>query len=174
MASFYTYVIASLPVLQWQAKPPFGYSRFLEQCTGLIPEADLAVLAALDLAVVAGQEQAQPTLAALHRCETVLRNELVRLRAGRKKVEPQQYLRPEGAGDVSLHASALAAFRSPSLLDAEKMLDKQRWDCAEEAAAGHYFDFDQLAVFAYKLLLLLKWDAIGHARTEPALESALA
>ncbi len=177
MASFYTYLIASLPALQWGAKPPLSYQRFLEQCAGLIPDKDLALVAGLDLATISEQEPpAQPTLAALHRLETALRNELVRLRAGRKRVEPQQYVRAEDrvAGDSALHTSALAAFRSPSLLEAEKILDKQRWDSAEEAVGGHYFDFDQLIVFAYKLLLMLKWDAVGHAQAEPALESALA
>lgn len=176
MASFYTYLIASLPVLQWGAKPPLSYQRFLEQCTGLIPDGDLALVAGLDLVTITEREQLQPTLDALRRFETALRNELVRLRAGRKKVEPQQYLRAElsGTNDPSVHSSALAAFRSPSLLEAEKILDKQRWDFADEAAAGHYFDFDQLIVFAYKLLLMLKWDVVGHAQAEPALESALA
>lgn len=174
MGHFYTYLNASLPALQWGAKPPFSYARFLEMCQGLVPEGDLAVLAALSLDSIAENDlSGQPTLRRLHGCENALRNELVRLRSSRRKIEPQKYLRGEG-GDSAMHHSALAAFRSASLLEAEKILDKQRWDCADEAAAGHYFDLDQLIVFAYKLLLLLKWDAAGHARAEEAVDKVLA
>lgn len=174
MGHFYTYLNASLPALQWGAKPPFSYARFLEMCTALVPENDLAVLAAFSLEAIAEQTvPVQPTLRRLHGCENALRNELVRLRSSRRKVEAQKYLRGDGS-DTALHHSALAAFRSQSLLEAEKILDKQRWDCADEAAAGHYFDLDQLIVFAYKLLLLLKWDSVGHASAQAAVDKALA
>jgi hypothetical protein len=60
-----------------------------------------------------------------------------------------------------------------SPLDAEKNLDEIRWKALEELATGHYFDLDALITYAYRLLILLRWEQIRTADGTALLAQAL-
>ena len=176
MASFYTYVVSSLPGLSPGMKPPLGFARFLALCKDLIPDADLALLAALavgDGIPCAGTENL--TLRRWRSFDTMLRNELVQIRASRKKADPAKYLRPDSCPESSYTAHmAINAYRKPSVLEAERSLDADRWRQLDELAAGHYFDLDTLVIYALKLLMLERWDKVNAANGRHLLEGALA
>jgi hypothetical protein len=115
----------------------------------------------------------QPTLARWVAFETGLRNELVKIRAGRNKIDGQKYLRPGGSDDAGLYHAAMNSHRIPSLIESEKFLDRERWNRLEELSLGHYFDCDALIVYALKLRILLRWEIIDRADKQEALERIL-
>jgi hypothetical protein len=67
----------------------------------------------------------------------------------------------------------MAANINTSVLDAEKILDETRWKVLDELATGHYFDLDLLITYAYKLLILQRWESIRSADGMILLEQAL-
>lgn len=162
MASFYEYLIASLPLLPFEAKPPFTHEQFLARCGEMIPEKDFVLLRSCALAEVPEPEVVQPTLEKWIIFERSLRNELVRLRASRRKVAPEKFLRGE-TNEPALYHMALASHRALSLIESEKMLDRARWHKLDELACGHYFDLDALIVYGLKLRILLRWEKIDAA-----------
>jgi len=172
MASFYTYLISSLPMLHFGLRPPFPFEKFLQRCEELIPQNDLEVLKSL-----ARQDARKGESAIIEKrldFDTMLRNELVKIRASRKKIDPARYLRPDGYAGPSFYHIALAAQRNPSPLEGERILDQERWNFLEELSFGHYFDLDFLIIYAYKLLILERWEGINLADKSKVLDEALA
>jgi hypothetical protein len=83
------------------------------------------------------------------------------------------YLRPGGYSSSSLAPAVMTANINTSVLDAEKILDETRWKVLDELATGHYFDLDLLITYAYKLLILQRWESIRSADGTILLEQAL-
>jgi hypothetical protein len=171
MPSFYVYLLSSLPMLHFGAKPPFSYDRFMELCRAQVPEADALLLEAVDRGDL-GSFLMQPNLRRWVDFDTTLRNELARGRATRLHVEAAAYLREEANIDLSAVHAAQAALRQPSPLDGERMLDEMRWHFLEEAAVGHHFDLDRLVVYALELKILLRWERISGADKARQLDEA--
>jgi len=173
--SYYIYLISSLPTLHFGTSSPFSFERFLEVCKGLIPDSDIDEIK--EAVKVSGRVLPRMTQAMKkwHAFDATLRNELVKVRASRKKIDQARYLRPDGYEvDLSIAHIALTARRNPSIIEAEKTLDQERWRTLDEIAAGHYFDLDTLIVYAHKLLILEKWDKVQSADKAKVLEEALA
>lgn len=174
MADYYIYLISSLPSLAFGAKPPFSFDAFLARCRGLVPDEDLAVIGTARSGTFTCAGVKNETLRRWLGFETMLRNELVGIRASRRKTDPARYLRKDGCPE-SVYAAHIAinAYRKTSPLDAEKALDLDRWRYLDELSAGHYFDIDILIIYACKLLILEKWDAVHSADAHKLLEEAL-
>lgn len=174
MPALYTYLISSLPVPQFGAKPPFTFEKFILVCSKLIPEKDAGILASIPQIEPGHYKGAHPTLKKWQDFEVALRNELVKARAGHKHVDPSQYLRQTDYLDSSLPHTAMNIHRNTSILEAEKALDLERWHFLEELSFGHYFDLDFLILYALKLLILERWEKIYTADKAKLLEEALA
>lgn len=173
MSGYYTYLVSSLPMLHFGTKPPFSFGKFLEICRGLISASDIDTLKISTIIEGGVDEKINPTLKKWHAFDTSLRNELVKIRALRKRLEPLKYIREGGYTDPSVAHIALHAYRSPSILEAEKILDQERWRFLEELAIGHYFDIEFLMVYANKLLILQRWEEINTLDKTRALEELL-
>ncbi|MDP2937988.1 MAG: DUF2764 family protein [Candidatus Omnitrophota bacterium] len=171
MPNLYYYLIASLPMLHFAAKPPFSFEKFLQKCRESIPEKDAEVLENLTLEGSIAKER--PIIRDWLSFNVTLRNELVKLRATRKKIDPTKYLRPDGYTGLSFYHIALAAQRNPSPLEGEKILDMERWNFLESLSFGHHFDLDFLIIYAYKLSILERWERINSAEESALLEEAL-
>jgi hypothetical protein len=164
MPVLYPYLISSLPFLSFGAAPPFSYAGFLENCHGRIPEADYQLLEKISELTIDHHRQLQNTaIKEWFSFETALRNALVVARAGRRHKDPLRYLRQSDLFQASLEQLCQRAVRTPLLLEAEQMLDQARWDKLEELGQGHYFDLQTLIIYAYKLLILLRWEKIKRA-----------
>jgi len=174
MAKFYEYLMASLPALQFGAQPPFDFNRFIEIVRGQIPEKDLEVIRRLGGHMSYEEKTGQSALDSWLEFEVALRNELARIRASRIKTDAQKFLRRDGLSDPALYHAAMHAHRIPSLIESEKFLDARRWQKLDELALGHYFDLEALAVYALKLVILIRWDTIQKLDKEKALEQVLA
>jgi hypothetical protein len=174
MADFYPYVIASLPMLHFGMKPPFSFERFLEVWCPLIPEKDRQLLRTLPQPVQYLEKgKRHPVIQKWIEFDTAVRNELVRMRATKKHIDPAMYLRQGGYSGHSLVPAGLAVDKTTSILDAEKTLDETRWKALDELATGHYVDLDVLITYAYKLLILQRWENIRDADRTVLLEQAL-
>ncbi len=169
MANFYPYLIPSLPMLSFGAPAPFSFAEFIEKCAGFISENDLKTLRS----VLAERplEALNPVIRKWLRFNITLKNELVKVRAARKRVSAENYLRPDGYAEPSFYHLALAAHRNPCPLEGEKILDIARWNFLDELSFGHYFDLDLVIIYAYKLLTLERWEKINTADREALLRS---
>ena len=163
MPSAYPYLISSLPTLVFGTRPPFGIERFLEQCESQIPQADLESVKLCFSEEPWDVKTQQQTLRQWINFETALRNELVRVRAARKKVDPARFLRGEAGSEPAFYQLALNSHRITHPADAEKFLDQARWQALEELSASHYFDLDALIAYALKLKILWRWERVHQA-----------
>jgi len=171
MANFYVYLLSSLPMLHLEASPPFSFETFLKKCDEFIPPKDLKILKSLRQEEL--PQQKSQLLTKLWSFEILLRNELVNLRAARRKVPPEKYLRPDGYAGTSIYHIAVAAQRNPSPLEAERILDRARWSFLDELSFGHYFDLEALAIYGLKLLILERWRMINSANKQATLENLI-
>lgn len=173
MTDYYPYLISSLPYLHFGVRPPFSFEKFVSICARHIPEGDIEMLNSALAMQKAFYEGAQPTLSKWQAHETALRNEGVKIRASHKHLDPLKYLRGEGAIDLYLSHLVMSAHRSPSMLEAEKVLDGERWRFLDELSFGHYFDLDVLIIYGLKLLILERWEKINTADKAKVLEETL-
>jgi len=176
MSSYYPYLVSSLPGLTFGMKPPMTFGRFCALSRDLVPAGDFALIASLpslEAGVCAGIGNG--TLRQWVAFQAMVGNELVMMRAARRKIDPAKYLRRDGCPE-SVHAAHIAvnAYRKTSPLEAERSLDLERWQRLDELAAGHYFDLDTLVVYGLKLLILEKWERITTADAPRLLEAVFA
>ena len=161
MPKFYTYLISSLPVLNFGMKPPLSFERFLKVCQGFISEEDFLLLNNLPLTIDEYCKRvSHPTIERWLAFDTALRNELVKIRAHNKKIDEAKYLRGETYSDMAISHTAMSSHRSASILEGEKILDEARWQALDDLGFGHYFDMDSLILYAYKLKILERWENI--------------
>ena len=119
---------------------------------------------------------AEVKLSTLHKWrifDTALRNELVKIRAARLGRDQENYLRCDGYTEPAISRIAMNAHRNPSILEAERMLDEERWHLLDELSLGHYFDLDLLVIYAIKLLILERWQRIRAADSAGEIEAVL-
>lgn len=161
MSQLYVYLISSLPSLFFGSKPPFLFESFAQKCREFIPEKEADIVASLNSDKI--KEQELSTIKRWLEFETVLKNELVKLRAIRKKVGAEKYLRPDGFALPSVYHAAEAAQRNPSPLEGERILSEAKWKFLDELAIGHYFDLDFLVCYGLKLIILERWEMIDKA-----------
>jgi len=164
MAAYYTYLISSLPTLSFSNKMPFSLEEFFVKCRNLIPESERQLLSGTCCKDTYSSDVAAiDTLKKWVNFEAALRNELVRSRAARKKIDPLKFIHLPDYPQAYISHVALAAYRSTSILEAEKILDQARWDFLESLSFGHYFDFDYLIIYTLKLKILERWEKIQKA-----------
>jgi hypothetical protein len=173
MASSYPYLISSLPMLHFGAKPPFAFKDLLETCQGLIPDNDFSIVSLCADEALWEQDVRQETLKAWIAFDVGLRNELVKIRSSRMRINPERYLRNDGSDNTQLYHIAMNSHRILSLVESEKFLDQARWDRLDELVFGHYFDLDSLIVYALKLQILWRWEKVDRADKQEILEKVL-
>lgn len=151
-------------MLQFGHSPTLTLNGFLSRCAELIPQNDVALVKeALSTDAYALHVSAPATLLKWKEFDLALRNELVRARALRKKVDPARFLRHDTHFDMNITHIAQAALRQASILEAERYLDLERWKMLDEISGGHYFDLDFLLAYGLKLAILERWVKIEAA-----------
>ncbi|MGB9714945.1 MAG: DUF2764 family protein [Thermodesulfovibrionales bacterium] len=161
MVKFYTFLVSSLPALLFGMKPPFSYERFLEICKPLIPREDFLLLSTLPITIDEYSKGIRhPMVEKWLAFDTMLRNELVKIRAYKMKIDESKYMRGKTPIDMTIYQTAILSTKSTSILEAEKILDEARWQALDDLCFGHYFDIDYLILYAYKLKILERWERI--------------
>lgn len=174
MFSYYTYLIASLPTLYFGMKPFFSLEEFFSLCARHIPEADLVrIKEAIEKPDYQVNAKEISFLKKWHNFNLALRTELSRLRAARKKVGLLAHPKEEVFISSEIMHVANLAYRSPNILEAERILDLARWHFLEEASVGHFFDLETLIAYALKLKILWRWERINSCDKEKQLEKII-
>jgi len=173
MPTYHIYLLASLPMLQFQGQVPFSFEEFLRRCDGLIGEKDIAFLRRASGPQGCEGAQAIPVLKRWHSFECGLRNELAKVRAQKKGLDAHQYIRQDGGADFSVVSVVRRALKTVSPIEAEKMLDEARWHYLDELALGHYFDQEILFTYALKLLINIRWQNIKDADPSECIEQTI-
>lgn len=173
MANYYTYLISSLPMLHFGMKPPFSFEKFIGICSRLIPEKDIEILNSIPRIEIGLYRGREPALRQWQGFEIALRNGLVKIRAMHKHLDPLKYMRRDGDTDSSVSHIATNVHRTLAILEAEKVLDQERWHFLEGLCFGHYFDLDFLIIYGLKLLILERWGKINSADKAKVLEEVL-
>ncbi|HDQ13827.1 MAG TPA: DUF2764 family protein, partial [Sediminispirochaeta sp.] len=162
----YYYMIASLPLLEYNSPPPLDLEQLYYSCKNNIQQDDLDLISDIRLHMPEETASKEPTLRKWLDWERSLRNELVRLRGQKQGVESERYLR-EGEFVPDTVLSAREAFSQDSPLEGEEVLNRARWNKLEELEVGHHFDLVKLLVYVLKLHLLLRR---SHFTTEKGRE----
>ena len=149
----YYYVIATLPLLQFDDKPPLTLDELYYMSRGNIASEDLSLLQTVSLEP--GETYGNELLEKWYSWETSLRNELIKIRSQKLGIESEKYQR-EGYVIAGIAETAREAANQDSPLAGEELLNRARWNFLEELEVGHYFDLFKLMVYALKLQLLLR------------------
>jgi hypothetical protein len=166
MSRYYSYLLSSLPVLQFGMNPPFAMDSYLEMLPGFLPEDEMDAIRKFAREDVISLSDDIPAIREYQSFDTALRNHVVRLRCIDLDVAPEKHLRlREEISDQWIEQYALEAYKSVSPLESERILDQARWRCLDEIASGHIFDFPTLVIYAMKLRILVKWHEIAVADT---------
>jgi len=156
--------------------PPLRYVDFLTKAAELLPPADYATVEKACLYIPQDGKapvstSASPLLQAYYAWELSLRNELAILRAGRMGKAPERYLRPgEPQWDIRRLAHSVTMVESP--LEAELLIERERWAQIERLEQGHYFDLEHIFAYALKLQALERRDRFETERGEHAYAKA--
>jgi len=173
MTSLYTYLISSLPTLEFGGKLFFTRKEFLEKNHQLLSEDDRGLLEEIFKGEIYDYKGWQEDLLAYKEFEVGLRNELVKIRSVRKKIEVNKFFRGENLFDNSFYHIAMSAHHASNPLEAELILDRARWDFLEGLKLGHYFDLSCLLIYCLELMILERWDKINSGNAAELLEGAL-
>jgi len=169
----YYYLVSSLPMLEFGAKPPLSYKDFLRSCEGQLNASDMKAIERTTIVPSEDIEDSYPTLRKWKRFNTGLRNELARHRAGKRSKDPAQYIRGEESAEAFVSGFAHWAVSQDSPLEAELYLDRIRWERIEDLEKGHYFDIDCLIAYALKLKMLERWQTINSGSGMQVLQRVL-
>lgn len=153
--SQYYFLISSLPYLLPSGQIDMSIGDFLGTCESNMPadEFNLLTQCSLDPKGESEGSVSHPILNKWNSWETSLRNELVKLRASKLKLDADDYLK-EGGGTAGLFESAREAVNMGNPQEAELRLDRIRWSFLNELEAGHFFDLEKLLIYYLKLQIL--------------------
>jgi hypothetical protein len=146
----YYYLIAQLPYLIYEQKPPMSSEDFKNLAASLMTKKDAALLNHLSL----DPQKISCRYSFMNKWkdwENTLRIIVAKQRAAKLKREAPEVTEPLFNMDIT--AAALKAVDESSPLEAETMLDKARWNAIDDLAGNDYFHKN--IVFAYYLKLLL-------------------
>lgn len=149
----YYYTLSSLPMLRYEMEKPIPIEEFLRICRSELSEPDFRLLERADLRAADLPRPGGGMLERWWHWERTLRNELARLRAQRKGLDAERYLR-EADYQVGPSAAAREALGQETPLAAEEVLNRARWSFLAEIESGHFFDIDRLIVYYLRLQIL--------------------
>ena len=160
MGHSYSYLIASLPALQWNAAPPISIAQFLEDCQYVLLFSDYSYVAhpTLLLSESSSAEEwssmvSEHSAAAQWReFKQGLQGDLARLRVAAVGLQIQnswQY-----SNSVYVYNTARAAINAPHPLAAEEIIDVLCWQWLTDMAESCTSDRERLYVYHLQLQLL--------------------
>ena len=166
MANQYYYAVSSLPMLFYDTEKPMTAGEFIECCETTVTEKDLQILKSAKI-IPDNEIPGNTVLEKWNNWEKSLRNELVRMRAGKKGTDPEKYLKSSSL-EPGIIETAREAFNAQSPLEGEVVLNRARWDYLEMLEAGHFFDLGKLIIYYLQLQILHRKAQITRERGEPA------
>ena len=139
-------------MLSYDIEKPMTEEEFFDSCGSILTEKDYKIVKNAKL-IPFEENSANPVLEKWNSWERSLRNELVKMRAGRKSQDSEKYIASGGVETGTIEI-AREAFQASNPLDAESIINKARWDYLEMLEAGHYFDLGKIIIFFLKVQVL--------------------
>ena len=174
MSRYYSYLLSSLPLLNYGMTPPIDMDYFLGILKDFIPENEVDTISRFAREDVINLQTDVPVIRSFQSFDAALRNHLVRLRCIDRNAAPEKYLqRREERIDQRIEQYVLEAYKSTDPVESERILDMARWNFLTEMATGHIFDFPALLVYTMKLRILEKWQTIAASDTDMIFNTTL-
>ena len=162
MGSYY-YLMAQLPFLVYEQKPPMSSGAFIALCKPLISEKDAALIERL--AIEPDFNASSPTGCAFidgwREWERSFALNLAKHRAVKIKRENVLTSEPPPYPQDAAVTAAKAVNGDSSPLDAEILIDKARWSAIDNFAGIDYFGINTVYAYFLKLLLLERRQAFN-------------
>ena len=151
--SQYYFAVASLPHLIYNMDKVPPIEQFIEICEKNCSSKDLKLILAASFEDIEQKKIKNTILNNWFIWERNLRNKLVLLRAKKRNVSPEEYIRenPELFVDDKFIREA---FEDDSPLEAEDILNYERWSYLDSLEIGHYFDEIKLMIYYLRLQIL--------------------
>lgn len=160
--SRYYYFVASLPTLRYEDRDSPDPAEFLKDAEDQLSRDDYneLALATIDAPIEGAEHESRNE--AVRRWigfERRLRNSLARSRAQSLGSETSQYVREETVGDAggaALEDAVREALGHESPLSGEQIINRLRFDFAEELSVNHFFDLASLVSHYVQLQVLAR------------------
>ncbi|MCA9407457.1 MAG: DUF2764 family protein [Candidatus Omnitrophica bacterium] len=168
MGKAYYYFATSLPYIQFDDKPPMTCEDYLGECQRLLPDVDYKFMRTLLSEKILDYVFLQKLLVENKgevrignqvydkgiRFNRSFRNEVAWFRAERAGKDPSFYIRGERDSNPKVLELIQQLDKISNPLDAERMIEKFRWEFVDELSVGHYFDIEFLTTYGFKLKIL--------------------
>ncbi|MDD2599868.1 MAG: DUF2764 family protein, partial [Kiritimatiellae bacterium] len=137
------------------APAPITYAEFIEGCALWISAEECAVVDTL----LHGKSSDHPFVVALMNKETILRNALVKIRAGASGKDATLYTRDARGCDLKLESEVEDAVSHVNPLQKERNLDRIRWGIIEELSGVDPLSILKIYAYAAQLAIVTRWSA---------------
>lgn len=167
----YYYLVASLPAVSLDTKPPISRDDFLRSCQGVLSASDFR-----EVTLVLENRESEATHPNLRRWrdrETQLRNALAKWRAAKSSIDPTQFQKPHNGFDVALEHGVADAMSRANPLEREQALDNLRWRIADDLALEAPFGMPAIFSFLIKLRLAERRHGWNDDNARQAFEALL-
>ncbi len=159
--SQYYFLVASLPFLSYDGDHAAAPEEFLASAREHLTPRDYAIVSSARIDAPVELEPGPAVVVSWQRFERGLRNELVKVRAGKLGADAAAYIRTDEAGRDDTDRTGLAdiareAFGEESPLSGENVLGRARWEFLNELEVGHFFDLDLLVIYYLKLQIVAR------------------
>jgi len=154
----YYYLVASLPSLSFAAAPHLSFEAFGCLCREHLSAADRRGLEEIER----GPDYAgrHPFVRAWQAMDIQLRNALARHRAARRRLDAEPFYRVETGCSAAVERIAAEAFTKNDPLQRERLIDRFRWDEADELAGFNMFAGRAVLAYAVKLGIAERWSGM--------------
>jgi hypothetical protein len=160
MSRKYYYLIASLPTITFDNKPPLSCEEFLAVCKPQLASQDFQLISQAILDEEVDPRSSNGVFRQWSVFNHHLRNEMTYFRARRAGKDPVVYMRGERSSD-SVFADVVAqAAKAADPLSSERIFDRSRWQLLEEMGRYEYFSLEFLLIYALKLRILERYQTI--------------
>lgn len=168
MAEPYYYFSASLPILRFDEVPLISLERFVADARQLLKPKDSQFIE--DILAMPETGVFNSFTKKLYKLNQDFRNNLTAFRARRASKDPADYVRGEEITDENLNTLIDQAAKKENLLEGEKSIDLIKWKLLDEMITYHYNDIIFLGVYALKLQILKRYEAINSPLGSELLE----
>jgi len=160
----YYYFAASLPTLSFEGEPPLSADDFLQDCRRLLDPRDYRLIEEILTKDEYIGSSGNGVYDAWARFDRGFRNELTWVRAERAGKEPADYIRGDRYSDPYFSEMIQQALKEDNLLEAEKILDRYRWNFLDDLQTKNAFNFGFILIYGLKLKILLRYERIDSPK----------
>ncbi len=135
--------------------PPFSVEALREKASTILAQDDLAEFDCVAAGAIA---QGLSLFSKVwHRSETQIKNETARVRATRRSVEVQPYLKEHEGYSMAIAHGVADAYARSNPAERELFLDRLRWSLLDDIATQDSFGLSAVLVYVVKLQLAARW-----------------